>query len=233
MKFITLSLVSRSPSPEPRMAAAAKPPDLLVIMPVRDWVCARCTGTGGLLTMDDAGPLCMTCADLDHLVFFGAGDAALTRRAKQASALSAVVVRWSRSRKSGRCSIKHDETATQGAHSGVLPWPEVEGWIASAGQPDPGDEACPGRMASSTRRGSTSISRSLLPRISRSVPVVLAGCLRALSQLGGKADLSRWPGPRRRAHRPHGKLHDKGGNYLIVPRGAGELHKSPTAANVG
>ena len=72
--------------------AAAKPPDLVVIMPVKDWVCARCTGTGDLLTMDDAGPLCMTCADLDHLVFLGAGDAALTRRAKKASVLSAVVV---------------------------------------------------------------------------------------------------------------------------------------------
>jgi hypothetical protein len=49
--------------------------------------------------MDDAGPLCLTCADLDHLVFIPAGDAALTRRARQASRLSAVVVRWSRSRK--------------------------------------------------------------------------------------------------------------------------------------
>jgi ribosomal protein L14 len=81
------------------VVAAPKPPDLVVIMPVKDWVCARCAGTGDLLTMDDAGPLCMTCADLDHLVFLGAGDAALTRRAKKASVLSAVVVRWSRSRK--------------------------------------------------------------------------------------------------------------------------------------
>jgi len=49
--------------------------------------------------MDDAGPLCLTCVDLNHLVFLPAGDAALTRRAKQASALSAVVVRFSRTRK--------------------------------------------------------------------------------------------------------------------------------------
>ena len=76
-----------------------KPPDLVVVMPVRDWQCAECGGTGDLLIMDAAGPLCMTCADLDHLVFLGAGDAALTRRAKKASALSAVVVRWSRTRK--------------------------------------------------------------------------------------------------------------------------------------
>ena len=75
--------------------AAAKP-NLVVIMPVKDWVCARCTGTGDLLTMDDAGPLCMTCADLDHLVFLGVGDAALTGRAKKAERAPAVVVRWSR-----------------------------------------------------------------------------------------------------------------------------------------
>lgn len=49
--------------------------------------------------MEDAGPLCMRCADMDHLVFLAAGDAALTRRARRASRLSAVVVRFSRARK--------------------------------------------------------------------------------------------------------------------------------------
>ena len=49
--------------------------------------------------MDDAGPLCLACADMDHLVFLPSGEAALTRRAKKASGLSAVVVRWSRTRK--------------------------------------------------------------------------------------------------------------------------------------
>jgi hypothetical protein len=73
-------------------------PDLVVISPVRDWECAECQGTGDLLIMDDKGPLCLACADLDHLVFLSAGDAALTRRAKKASGLSAVVVRWSRTR---------------------------------------------------------------------------------------------------------------------------------------
>jgi hypothetical protein len=76
-----------------------KPADLLVILPLKDWTCAGCGGSGDFLTMDDAGPLCLTCADMDHLVFVPAGDAALTRRARQASRLSAVVVRWSRSRK--------------------------------------------------------------------------------------------------------------------------------------
>jgi hypothetical protein len=49
--------------------------------------------------MEDPGPLCLDCADLGHLEFLPSGDAAMTRRAKKASRLSAVVVRWSRSRK--------------------------------------------------------------------------------------------------------------------------------------
>ncbi len=74
-------------------------PGLVIIQPIRDWACAECGGTGDLHRMDDAGPLCLPCADLDHLVFLPAGDAALTRRAMKASSLSAVVVRWSRARK--------------------------------------------------------------------------------------------------------------------------------------
>jgi hypothetical protein len=72
---------------------------LVVIQPVRDWFCAECGGSDDLLRMDDVGPLCLACADLDHLVFLGAGNTALTRRATKASSLAAVVVRWSRSRK--------------------------------------------------------------------------------------------------------------------------------------
>jgi hypothetical protein len=49
--------------------------------------------------MEGPGPLCLACAEMDHLVFLATGDAALTRRAKAASTLSAVVVRFSRARK--------------------------------------------------------------------------------------------------------------------------------------
>jgi hypothetical protein len=77
----------------------SRPPDLVVISPVREWTCSGCAGTGDLLIMDEPGPLCLTCAELDHLVYLAAGDAALTRRAKAASRLSAVVVRFSRTRK--------------------------------------------------------------------------------------------------------------------------------------
>jgi len=81
------------------MPQQERPGGLVVIEPVRPWSCAECVGTGEFLRMDDAGPLCLSCADLDHLVFLPAGDAALTRRAAKASGLSAVVVRWSRTRK--------------------------------------------------------------------------------------------------------------------------------------
>ncbi|MGA8746529.1 MAG: hypothetical protein WB507_11790 [Solirubrobacterales bacterium] len=49
--------------------------------------------------MTDAGPLCIYCADLDHLVYLPAGDALHTRRARKASGLSVVVVRSSRARR--------------------------------------------------------------------------------------------------------------------------------------
>ena len=47
----------------------------------------------------EKGALCLTCADLDHLIFLPSGDAALTRRAKRNSRLHAVVLKWARARK--------------------------------------------------------------------------------------------------------------------------------------
>jgi hypothetical protein len=71
----------------------------VVVQALKDWTCTECADTGELLLMEDPGPLCMGCADLGHLVFLPSGDAALTRRAKKASRLSAVVVRFSRARR--------------------------------------------------------------------------------------------------------------------------------------
>jgi hypothetical protein len=74
--------------------------DLVVVSALKAWKCSRCgTEDGSLLIMDDGGPVCMACADLDHLVFLASGDAALTRRARKASGLSAVVVRFSGARR--------------------------------------------------------------------------------------------------------------------------------------
>jgi hypothetical protein len=85
--------------PQRAIERQSRAPDLVVISPIKEWTCTLCGGTGDFLFMEDAGPLCLDCADLGHLVFLAAGDAALTRRAKRASRLSTVVVRWSRSRK--------------------------------------------------------------------------------------------------------------------------------------
>lgn len=75
-------------------------PDLVVISALKPWTCVGCASTDGeLLLMQDDAPLCLVCARLDHLVFLPAGDAGLTRRAHRASTLTAVVVRFSRSRK--------------------------------------------------------------------------------------------------------------------------------------
>jgi hypothetical protein len=52
-----------------------------------------------ILLAGERGALCLACADLDHLVFLPAGDAAVTRRARAGSTLSAVVLEWSRARK--------------------------------------------------------------------------------------------------------------------------------------
>ncbi len=77
----------------------SRPPDLVVISALNEWTCTECSSGGELLVMEGSGPLCLECADLGHLVFLPAGDAALTRRAKKASRLAAVVVRFSRSRR--------------------------------------------------------------------------------------------------------------------------------------
>jgi hypothetical protein len=99
----------------------SRPPDLVVISPVNEWTCTSCGGTGDLLFMEGPGPLCLDCADLGHLVFLPSGDAALTRRAKRASSLSAVVVRWSRSRKRyERQGILADEQAIERAEQECL-----------------------------------------------------------------------------------------------------------------
>ncbi len=76
---------------------------LKVFIAYRDSTCGECQralGHHSWITLTrDKRALCLSCADLDHLVFLPAGDAALTRRAQKHSRLSAVVLEWSRARK--------------------------------------------------------------------------------------------------------------------------------------
>jgi len=90
----------KPPSADQESSAEAK--DLVVFDILRESQCAGCGKElpgGDFLFMEGGRPLCLSCADLDHLVYLPRGDTALTRRARKHSSLSAVVVRFSRARK--------------------------------------------------------------------------------------------------------------------------------------
>ncbi len=76
---------------------------LKVFISTRESSCGACgeeLGRKAWITLaGERGALCLACADLDHLVFLAAGDAALTRRAYKHSHLKAVVLKWSTARK--------------------------------------------------------------------------------------------------------------------------------------
>jgi hypothetical protein len=81
----------------------SKSKDIVVFISTRNSTCAECRqelGHRAWITLDrEKNALCLNCADLDHLVFLPSGDAALTRRSRKYSGLSAVVVKWPRARK--------------------------------------------------------------------------------------------------------------------------------------
>ncbi|MFF1294573.1 MULTISPECIES: DUF2293 domain-containing protein [unclassified Streptomyces] len=80
-----------------RLATPPRRTGLLVVQPLRRKQCAECRGGPlSLLVLEEGAPRCLDCADLGHLVFLPRGDTALTRRAREESALSAVVVRFNR-----------------------------------------------------------------------------------------------------------------------------------------
>lgn len=75
--------------------------EIVVFSIINSSVCSECgaeLAKGRFLKMEKEKPLCLECADLDHLVYLQRGDVALTRRSRKYSNLSAVVVRFSRSR---------------------------------------------------------------------------------------------------------------------------------------
>ncbi len=80
---------------------AAEKRDVVVFSILKPSVCSECSAeleAGNFLRLEAERPLCLKCAHLDHLVWLPAGDTALTRRSRKYSSLSAVVVRFSRSR---------------------------------------------------------------------------------------------------------------------------------------
>jgi hypothetical protein len=80
-----------------------KKEDLKVFISASEPTCDECgdnLGRGAWIAMaGEKEAVCLSCADLDHLVFLPAGDAALTRRARKYATLAAVVLKWTRARK--------------------------------------------------------------------------------------------------------------------------------------
>jgi hypothetical protein len=76
--------------------------EIKVFISNRNSHCGECDqdlGKKAWITLErEKGTLCLACADLDELVFLPAGDAALTRRSKKYSNLSAVVLKFSKAR---------------------------------------------------------------------------------------------------------------------------------------
>ncbi|MCK4638573.1 MAG: hypothetical protein KAT33_04075, partial [Bacteroidales bacterium] len=77
--------------------------EIKVFISGRESICGECgenLGHKAWITLDrDKGALCLACAELEHLVYLPTGDAALTRRSRKHSTLSAVVLKWSKARK--------------------------------------------------------------------------------------------------------------------------------------
>jgi len=76
--------------------------EILVFIVRRDTKCSECgeeLWSGSFLRLEKDRALCLSCADLSHLVYLPSGDTALTRRSVKHSKIHAKVLRWSRTRK--------------------------------------------------------------------------------------------------------------------------------------
>jgi len=116
-------------APQPEKAASLKE-EIKVFISNRDSKCDECgeeLGRQAWITLErDKGALCLACADLDQLEFLPSGDAALTRRAKKHSQLSAVVLKWSGARKRyERQGLLVEESGLQQAEAECLADQEI------------------------------------------------------------------------------------------------------------
>jgi hypothetical protein len=99
--------------------------DFKVFITTKEASCGECgedLGHRAWIALEkERGALCLSCADLVHLVYLPAGDAALTRRSRKYSTLVAVVLHWSRARKRyERQGLLVEEEALQRAEQECL-----------------------------------------------------------------------------------------------------------------
>jgi hypothetical protein len=167
----------RRGSPRPvydrRVSMSRRSSDLVVVSPLKDWICAACgSADEGLLAMEDRGPVCMSCADLGHLVFLPRGDTALTRRARKHSRLSAVVVRFSRSRRRHeRQGVLVEEAAIARAEAECLADEDARAGSANARRKGERAKTSPSSASSQARsRTSSPHARGSDARRSQHIP---------------------------------------------------------------
>ncbi|MEA2204047.1 MAG: hypothetical protein QOE77_823 [Blastocatellia bacterium] len=99
--------------------------EIKVFISTRTSTCDECKeelGRQAWITINrEKGALCLSCGDIDHLYFLPSGDAALTRRARKHSTLSAIVLKWSTARKHyERQGLLVEEKALEQAESECL-----------------------------------------------------------------------------------------------------------------
>jgi hypothetical protein len=139
-------------------ARQSKAPDLVVLSPVNDWTCRGCGVHGEareFMFLEDEAPLCLECADLGHLVFLPAGNAAMSRRAKSESGLSALVMEFNRRRKRyQRLGILVEESALESAEQKCLADEDVRALrrVRDAERRAAGDVEFQAQMAEAIRR---------------------------------------------------------------------------------
>jgi hypothetical protein len=83
-------------------AESGRRSEIAVFITQHEGECAGCKKpffNGDLIRGEEKRVLCLDCADLGHLDYLPRGNTALTRRAAKYSALHAVVVRWSSTRR--------------------------------------------------------------------------------------------------------------------------------------
>jgi hypothetical protein len=94
---------AKSNAAQERSLSQPKNEEIKVFISNRNSTCGECNESLGrkawITLAGEKGALCLSCADLDHLVFLPSGDAAVTRRARKHSVLSAVVLKFSSARK--------------------------------------------------------------------------------------------------------------------------------------
>jgi hypothetical protein len=106
-----------------------KPEEIVVFSILKASQCSECSTQlepGDWLRTEGDKALCLSCADLDHLVYLPSGNTALTRRASKYTTLKAVLLRFSRSRQRyERQGIFVEESALQKAEADCLADAEV------------------------------------------------------------------------------------------------------------